>query len=84
MKIYCKYNLFWIKYAKVDVLKLILSLVIAFWRKKVCYNFSLRPHDGFSWDKVQIVPILCSYGSKSCNFTVLMCTFFMAKTDFLR
>ena len=53
-------------------LKLILSSVIAFSRKKVCYNFSPSPHDGFSWDKVQIVSNLCSYRSKSCNFKVFM------------
>ena len=83
MKIYCKYNLFWIKWAEAEILKLILSSVIAFSRKKVRCNFSLRPHDGFSWDKVQIVPNLRSYGFKSCNFKVFMLsTISMAKTDF--
>ena len=32
--------------------------------------FSLRLRDRFSWDKVQVVPNFCSYGSKSCNFFV--------------
>ena len=50
--------------SQADVLNLILSSVIEFSRKKVCCNFSPKPHDGFSWDKVQIVPNLCSYGSK--------------------
>ena len=72
MKIYCKYNLFWIKGAKAEVLKLILSSDIAFLRKTACRNLSLEPHDGFSWDQVQIVPNLCSYGPKSCNFKVFM------------
>ena len=76
MRIYCKYNLFWIKWAKVEVLKLILSSDIAFSRKKGCYNFSLRPHDGFSWTKVKIVSNLCSYGSKCCNFKVSMYKYF--------
>ena len=62
-------------------LKIILSSDIAFSRKKVCCNFSLRPQDGFSWDKVQIIPNFCSYGSKSCNFKVLcISTIFMLKT----
>ena len=73
MKIYCKYNIFWIKWAK--VLKLILSSDIAFSRKTICRNLSLGPHGGFSWDKVQIVPNLCSY-------VLCKSTFFMAKTDF--
>ena len=72
MKIYCNNNLFWIKGAKVEVLKLILSSVIAFLRKTACRNLSLGPHDRFSWDKVQIVPYLCSYGPKSCNFKVFI------------
>ena len=46
-----------------EVLKLILSSVIAFSTKTACRNLSLGPHDGFSWDKVQIVPNLCSYGT---------------------
>ena len=58
MKLYCKYNLFWIKGAKKNVLKLILLSVIAFSRKIACRNLSLGPHDGFSWDTVQIVPNL--------------------------
>ena len=41
MKIYCKYNLFWIKSAKAEILKLILSSVIAFSRKTACRNLSL-------------------------------------------
>ena len=46
------------------------------------YNLSLRPHDGFSWDKVQFVPNLCSYGLKSCNFKVFMYKYlFHGKTD---
>ena len=45
-------------------------------KKKVYRYFSLRPHDGFSWDKEQIVHNLCSYGSKSCNFKVLMSKYF--------
>ena len=76
IKIYCKCSLFWIKWAKAQVLKLILYSFIAFSRKKVCRSFSLRPHDGFSWDKEQIVHNLCSYGSKSCNFKVLICKYF--------
>ena len=76
MKIYWKYNLFWIKSAKAEILKLILSSVIAFSRKTACRNLSLGPHDGFSWDKVQIVHTLRSYGSKSCNFKVFMCKYF--------
>ena len=55
-----------------EVLKLILCSDIAFSRKIVCRNLSRRLHDGFSWDKVQIVPILCSYGPKSCNFEVFI------------
>ena len=55
-----------------EALKLILSSVIAFSRKKVCRYFSLRPYYGFSWDTEQIVHNLCSYGSKSCNFKVFM------------
>ena len=39
MKICLKYNLFWIKWAKVELLKLILSSVIAFLRKKVVVTF---------------------------------------------
>ena len=74
MKIYCKYNLFWIKWANSEVHKLILSSDIAFSRKTGCRNLSLRPHDGFSWD-VQIVPNLCSYGPKSWNFKVFMCKY---------
>ena len=57
---------------KAEVLKLILSSVIAFSRKTVCRNLSLGLHHGFSWDKVQIVPNLCSYEPKSCNFKVFM------------
>ena len=39
-------------------------------------------HDGLSWEKVQIVPNLCSYGPKSFNFKVFMyiSTIFMLKT----
>ena len=70
MKIYCKFNLFWIKGAKAEVLKLILSSVTAFSRKSAYRNLYLGPHDGFSWDKVQIIPNLCSYGPKSCNLKV--------------
>ena len=75
MKIYCEYNLFWIKWAKSESLNSFLSSVIAFSRKKVCCNFSPKPHDGFSWDKVKVVPNLCSCGSKSCNFKVFMCKY---------
>ena len=53
-----------------------LSSVVAFSRKTACRNFSLGPHDGFSWDKVQIVHNLCSYGCKSCKFKVFMCKYF--------
>ena len=56
MKIYSKYNLFWIKGVKAEVLKLILSSVITFSRKTACRNLSLGPHAGFSLDKEQIVP----------------------------
>ena len=38
--------------------------------------FSLRRVDEFSWDQKKIVHNLCSYGSKSCNFKVLMCKYF--------
>ena len=61
MKRYCKYNLFSKKGTKAEVLKLILPSVIAFSRKTACRNLSLGPHDGFSWDKEQIVHNLCSY-----------------------
>ena len=76
MKIYCKYNLFSIKEAKAEVLKLTLSSFIAFSRKTACRNLSLEPHVGFSWDKEQIVHNLCSYGCKSCNLKVFMCKYF--------
>ena len=41
------------------------------------------PHDGFSWDKVLIVPNLCSYEPKSCNFKVFMYKYlFQGKNQF--
>ena len=55
-----------------EVLKLILSSFTAFSRKPACRKLSLGPHGGFSWHKVPIVPNLCSYGPKSCNFKVFM------------
>ena len=76
MKIYRKYNLFWIKSAKAEILKLILFSVIGFSRKTAYRNLSLGPHDGFSWDKEQIVHNLCSYRCKSCNFKVFMGKYF--------
>ena len=43
--------------------------------------FFLRPHDGFSWDKVQIAPNLYIYRSKCCDFKVFIHTYhFHAKT----
>ena len=59
--------------------KLILSSIIAFSRKTVCRNLYLRPHDGFSWDKVQIVPNSYSYGPKSCNFKVFICKYILRR-----
>ena len=55
-----------------EVLKLILSSVIAFSRKTSCRNLPQGLHNRFSWDKVQTVPNLCSYGPKSCNFKIFM------------
>ena len=49
-----------------------LILSYSIFKKKVCCNFSVRPDDGFSWDKVQMVDNLCSYGFKSCNFKAFM------------
>ena len=37
---------------------------------------SLKRVDEFSWDKEQIIPNLCSYGPKSCNFYIFMCKYF--------
>ena len=47
---------------------------------QLCRYFSLRPHDEFSWDKKLIIHNLCSYGSKSCNFEIIMYKYFMIKT----
>ena len=63
-----------------EVLKLILSTDIAFSRTRVCRNLSLRPYGEFSGDIMQLIPNLCSYGPKSCNFKDFMCKYlFYAK-----
>ena len=54
MKIYCKYNLFWIKRAKAEVLKLILSSVIAFSTKKFVVTFLWDRTMDFDGTKCQL------------------------------
>ena len=82
-KMNCKCNLFWIKWAKAEVLKLTLSSVIAFSRKKFVVTFL--------WDR-----IMDFHGTQSKLFIIYVvmglrvailrywCVsiFFMPKTDF--
>ena len=43
---------------------------------QLCHYFSQRLIDEFSWDKKQIIHNLCSYGSKSYNFTIFIYKYF--------
>ena len=61
-------------------LSLMVFIFKALFRKTLKFKlyryFSLRRVDEFSWDKEQIIHSLCSYGSKNCNFKVVMCKYF--------
>ena len=51
------------------------ALFLKILKFQLCRHFSLRPHDEFSWDEEQILPNLCIYGPKSCNFKVFLCKY---------
>ena len=57
----------------VFIFKVLLLKTLKF---KLCRSFSLKRVDEFSWDKMQIIHNLFSYGSKSCNLEVFMFKYF--------
>ena len=80
MKIYCKYNLFWIKGAKAEVLKLILSLVIAFKKKQLVLTFLWDPMMDFHGIKCKLFLIYVVMGLRVAILRFLCkSNFFMLK-----